>query len=147
MTVNQTPCCEEQKGDQWAETTEDNAKCKECPESVCGSIYAVLDFWIVRKEDESGDYCSCAECDAVGDQLPPANMVMTAEMLVPQAKAIRLSTGMPGAIIQIAFDAAIFGLARDTSGNAGIQLRATSPTTSCSQSLFAALFRQFWKGA
>jgi hypothetical protein len=49
-----------------------------------------LDFRIIWKENDRRDAHGRAECNAVRDQMPPANMVIAPEMLVAQATTVWL---------------------------------------------------------
>jgi hypothetical protein len=53
-------------------------------------VGAVLDFRIIWKENDRRDAHGRAECNAVRDQMPPANMVIAPEMLVAQATTVWL---------------------------------------------------------
>ena len=52
---------------------------------IARCVGAVLDFRIVWKENDRRCAHGRAECDAMRDQMPPANRVIAPEMLVAQA--------------------------------------------------------------
>ena len=70
-SCSQTLHRKEQKRDQRTQTAKDNTKSEKCPERFASGVGAVLDFRIVRKEDDRRDTHGRAECDVMGDQIPP----------------------------------------------------------------------------
>ena len=84
-TSNQTLPRKKRQRHKGTQTAKDDTKREECPECIARSVGAVLDFRIVWKENDRRDAHGRAECNAMRDQMPPANMVIAPEMLVAQA--------------------------------------------------------------
>ena len=92
-TSNQTLPRKKRQRHQGIQTAKNDTKREECPECIARCAGAVLDFPIVPivwKENDRRDAHGRAECNAMRDQMPPANMVIAPEMLVAQATTVWL---------------------------------------------------------